>query len=151
MRWRAANLQITVGMEAMFMKIKPANTETEIEVVAIMVRDLGFEEGATREEIFERATTAYGLDLIPAELGPQLRLQYTKQPMNEWLPLAMEPIAQSDGRLLGFALARYEDGPALDRYYVYPGALWFPDFRFVFVRRREVHLAIDLTAPWKPL
>jgi hypothetical protein len=106
------NVHIAVPTADIFKKIKFAKNETEIQLVPIFVRDLGFEQGATREEILVRATKSYGLDLVPAEVGPQLRLQYTNQPMNEWLPLAMEHLARSDGRLLAFAIARYEAGRA---------------------------------------
>jgi hypothetical protein len=118
-------------------KITLAKAETKIELVQVSVRDLGFEQAATRKEIFDRATKAYGLDLVPEEVGPQLRLQYQNQPMNEWLPLAMQPIADSNDRFLAFALVRYEDGPWLETYYVHDGYLWYSGVCFVFTRNKK--------------
>jgi len=39
-----------------------------------------------------------GLELCPAEVGPQLRLQYQDQ-LDEWLVIGMEPILGPDGTL----------------------------------------------------
>ncbi|MFA4890656.1 MAG: hypothetical protein WC587_03475 [Candidatus Paceibacterota bacterium] len=92
---------------------KPAFTaspeETEVELVKMTVAELGFRNGATRKEIYERALELE-LKLCPNEVGPALRLQYTDQPMSEWILVAMEPIADSDGYLDVFASERSSDG-----------------------------------------
>ncbi|NQU84038.1 MAG: hypothetical protein HQ536_05000, partial [Parcubacteria group bacterium] len=58
---------------------KPAFTvvsqPTTIDLVVRSVAELGFPDGATRKEIYERAAKL-GLELCPAEVGPQFRLQY---------------------------------------------------------------------------
>lgn len=82
-------------------KITLADAETEIELVLVSVADLGFTKATRRDAIYDRAKEL-GLDLVPAEAGPQLGLAYSDQPMGEWMLMAMEPIADSVGGLLVF-------------------------------------------------
>jgi hypothetical protein len=117
-------------------KIPLATAETEIELVNVSVSDLGFERGATRAQICARAAE-YGLGLVPAEVGPQLRLQYADQPFGEWLLMAMEPITDSGGRLSVFRVERDEDGQWLYTFYGSPGLEWNPGNRWVFARRKQ--------------
>ncbi len=118
---------------------KPAFTvateETELDLVVVSVAELGFKKGATREQIYARAKEL-GLDLCPAEVGPQLRLQYKDQPNSEWLIIAMEPIADSDGRLKLFFVKRFDSDLWLYSYCVKPGLVWYSVDRFVFSRRK---------------
>ena len=110
-------------------KITLADTETEIELVLVTVADLGFTKATRRDAIYNRAKEL-GLDLVPAEVGPQLRLAYTDQPMGEWLLMAMEPIADSDGDLDVFDVERYGDGQWLFANYGDPDYGWRPDGRY---------------------
>ena len=52
-----------------------SNTRTQVTLVNISVADLGFKGGASYPDIYKRAQEL-GLQLAPAEVGPQLRLQY---------------------------------------------------------------------------
>ena len=62
-------------------------------LVVLAVSELGFdEEGASLADIHARARQL-GFELCPAEVGPQLRLQYLNQPLGEFLHIAMRPIA----------------------------------------------------------
>jgi hypothetical protein len=66
---------------------------TEIDLVAQTGIELGITaENTTLGEIVERAGRV-GLALCPAEVGPQLRLQYRNQRPGEFLRIAMAPIA----------------------------------------------------------
>ena len=66
------------------------------DLVEVSVRDLGF-NGTTRyDKIVERAKEL-GLEVCPAEVGPQLRLQYTDQPFGEYLIVAMNAISGRGG------------------------------------------------------
>ena len=118
---------------------KPAFTassvETEVDLVNVSVAELGFKDGATRKEIYEQAIKL-GLELCPAEVGLQLRLQYKDQPKGEWLLIAMEPITDSDGDLSVFYVER--DGNELWLYGCsgHPDSFWDGHNRFVFVRRK---------------
>jgi hypothetical protein len=118
---------------------KPAFTattsETEVELVVASVAELGFKDGATRKDIYVRAQEL-GLDLCPPEVGPQLRLQYTDQPKGEWLVIAMEPIADSDGFLNLFNVVHVDDVRWLNASYGSPFSFWFGHSRFVFLRRK---------------
>ena len=118
---------------------KPAFTATEsvteVELVVASVAELGFKDGATRKDIYVRAQEL-GLDLCPAEVGPQLRLQYTDQPNREWLIIAMEPITDSDGDLGLFDVEHGGDGCFLDANGGDPDGFWHGGSRFVFLRRK---------------
>ncbi len=112
-----------------------AKKETEVELVVASVAELGFKDGAKYSAICERAKN-FDLNLCPAEVGPQLRLQYTDQPKDEWLHIAMEPITDSDGRLSVFHV-EHDDG----EFWLLgdgglPGGFWDGDCRFVFVRSK---------------
>ncbi|MEK7611820.1 MAG: hypothetical protein AAB407_00520 [Patescibacteria group bacterium] len=118
---------------------KPAFTvaaeEVSLDLVVVSVADLGFKKGATRAQIYERAREL-GLDLCSAEVGPQLRLQYLDQPMNDWVLIGMEPIADSGGSLSVFILRRDGDEVWLDGSSGSADLFWFADYRWVFVRRK---------------
>ena len=114
-------------------KVSPK--ETSIELVNISVAELGFKDGATRKDIYERAISL-GLELCPNEVGPQLRLQYKDQPGGEWLRIAMEPIAGSNGDLYVFDVALIDGGLWVFGYYGNPGSFWYGLNRWVFARRK---------------
>ena len=116
-------------------KFKVAEKETEIDLVLVTVAELGFKNGATREQIYARAKEL-DLDLCPAEAGPQLRLQYKDQPNGEWLVVAMEPITDSVGGLYLFYVERSDSDLWLHSYYVHPDDVWDAGARFVFSRRK---------------
>jgi hypothetical protein len=119
-----------------FKKTAIAETETDIELVLVTVAELGFTKATRRDAIYDRAKEL-GLDLVPAEAGPQLRLAYTDQPLNEWMVMAMEPIANSDGDLGVFDVGHRGSGQWLYADYGDPGSMWRPDDRWVFARRKQ--------------
>ena len=107
----------------------------KIDLAIKSVDELGFKDGATRQRIYGRANEL-GLDLCPAEVGPQLRLQYKDQPEEEHLIVAMNPIADSGGALELFSVKRNDSGLWLDGYFFNPGNIWYAHYRFVFARRK---------------
>jgi len=115
---------------------KPAFTvsqeEQEIKLVKLTVRELGFEEGATTKEIYERAQELV-FKLCPAEVGPQLRLQYLDQPKGEWIRVAMKPITDSGGDLGVFRVAHGDGGRYLACLCGIPDRYWPADGTWVFV------------------
>jgi hypothetical protein len=112
-----------------------APEEAEVDLVVMSVADLGFKDSTRYDQICARAIER-GLELCPAEVGPQLRLQYLDQPRGEWLIVAMEAIRVSDGGLRAFSVEHDEDGRWLGSFYGDPGYCWFPVYRFVFRSRK---------------
>ncbi len=113
-----------------------APEEAEVYLVVVKVEELGFEKGATRQDIYAAAKKR-GLELCPAEVGPQLRLQYPDQPRDEWLIVGMEPTTDSAGHLRLFDVG-YSDGARwLNGDYVNCGLVWRADDRFVFIQPRN--------------
>lgn len=111
--------------------------EEEVDLVVVSNADLGFKDGAKLKDTYARALEL-GLELCLNEVGPQLRLQYTNQPNDEWLLLAMEPIVGSgDDREL-FSVGRDDLGKQyLSGDYGNLDVGWNADTRFVFRRRRK--------------
>jgi hypothetical protein len=95
-----ANMEITTHGNTIFRQITLSATERAIDIALVSQMDLGFPAGvrATNEEIF-KAAQKQGLGLCPAEVGPQLRLQYPEQPEKEYLVVGMEPILEFDPML----------------------------------------------------
>lgn len=139
---------------AMYMLRKPGFTtseaEMELDLVVVTVADLMFGSGMWREftlssgahhrDIIAKALEL-GLELCPAEVGPQLRLQYTDQPKGEQLIIGMESITGSDGYSRVFHVNHDKDGHwsvgrllfgALSR----DDYFWDRHYKFVFVRPR---------------
>src|SRR3989338_9444069 len=107
----------------------------KIDLAIKSVGEIGFKDGATRQKIYGRANEL-GLDLCPAEVGPQLRLQYKDQPEEEQLIVAMNPIAVSGGALELFFVERDDSGLWLGGFCGDPGRILHADYRFVFARRK---------------
>jgi hypothetical protein len=82
-----------------------ASSKTEIDLVAVSAADLGLAvESASLKDIYSRAENL-GLGLAPAEVGPELRLQYFNQPTGEFLNIGMRPITTWNGDLVIFTVA----------------------------------------------
>jgi hypothetical protein len=111
-----------------------SDKETELNLVNVSVAELGFKNGATRKDIYYRAKEL-GLELCPAEVGPQLRLQYKDQPNGEWLLIGMEPISGSDGFLDVFDVGRDGGDLWLDGSGGRADGFWDGCGRWVFVRK----------------
>jgi len=115
--------------------------ETEVDLVKVAVAELGFKEGARRDQLYERAREV-GLELCPPEVGPQLRLQYKNQPKDECVFVGMEPIARETGSMGVFTVKcdalRYL---WLDSYFIasedHYNSPFRPELAWVFVRPRK--------------
>lgn len=116
-------------------KVTVSSIETKVDLVVISVAELGFKDGATRAYIYEKAKRL-GLELCPAEVGPQLRLQYKDQPREEWLLIAMKPIPDFRGDLRVFGVEHGLGGLWLDASFGYSDRFWSGDYRWVFLRRK---------------
>ena len=112
-----------------------SESEKVADLVVVSLAELGFKNRAKREDIYKRAQEL-GLDLCPAEVGPQLRLQYKDQPKGEWLLIAMEPITDSAGDLHVFDVERGGHDLWLRSDYGFPEFFWIGNYRWVFLRRK---------------
>ena len=71
----------------------------QISLVRLKVSDLGFSKlPPTLDQIYQKANDL-GLDLCPPEVGPELRLQYFRQPSGERLYIGMKQIGLPDEEL----------------------------------------------------
>lgn len=118
-----------------------------LDLVRVSAGQLGFKDVATYQEIFKRAHEL-GLKSLPAEAGPQLRLQYPNQQENEWLHVGMQPIIASDGDPTVFDILHFDNHTHSDNGAHNPhghskqlcsssvrsDVLWSPSSRWVFAK-----------------
>jgi hypothetical protein len=112
--------------------------KVDVDLAVLSVFELGLTEGkdASLKDIYARAEFL-GLALCPAEVGPQLRLQYLDQPFKESLHIAMQPIAKYDGQLVGFDVANFGAGLVLIGGDGRADVAVHSSVRFVFVHPRR--------------
>lgn len=124
-------------------RITLAPTRTTLNLVVVSNADLGFPSGAKLEDTCVRAKER-GLDYCPAETGPQLRYQYSDQPMGESLFIVMDPIAMNyprdtENEPRAFIVGCGCKGDSwLGGYLGDPGNFWRAESRFVFVSRGQI-------------
>ena len=111
------------------------NIETAT-LIRLTVADLGFKTNATTDQIYERAQ-ALGLELCPADTGPNYRLQYKNQPLGDWFVVGMKQISDSDGSPCVFNLERRGVGLWLYSAWAMPGFGWDPGSEFAFRLRKS--------------
>jgi hypothetical protein len=125
-----------------------AQPQTALQIV-LTPEDLGFTDRPTIAEMLDPERLAlwsaanleeWEVTLNPAEAGPHLAIEYTGQPQNEFLWVAMERISGSGRRPYVFYLERNdEDVYSLDAHWTYPYALWRLDYLVAFrLSRRAV-------------
>jgi hypothetical protein len=107
--------------------------ETALQII-LTPQDFGFTKMAEVADLLSpdrlRAWSVANLDgweltINPAEAGPHLAIQYTAQPENEFLWMAMERISGYAGRPYLFYIERDDDEVfSLDSHWMYPAAPW---------------------------
>jgi hypothetical protein len=81
-----------------------------VDLVVLSLAELGVEtDGATISEVYRRAMQR-GLELCPAEVGPQLRLDHREQKLGDFLNIAMTPVNTYDGTPTVLTLANGGSG-----------------------------------------
>ncbi len=117
-------------------KIEALKSPEQISLVSFSVEQLGFPNGATLQEIYDKAQSM-GLELCPPQVGPELRLSYTDQPNNEYLVIAMEAITGADGDPILFDVYRSVSEPYLGYYRGGLDGRWLGYNCFVFRSRKS--------------
>jgi len=81
-----------------------SRTKSDLDLVVLTPVDLGLAgESVTVAAVYAQAALL-GFALCPAEVGPQLRLQYLDQPLGEAMDIAMQPMARYTGELTVFTI-----------------------------------------------
>ncbi len=107
----------------------------KLDLVSITAAQLGFQTGTVAlHELYARAEQL-GFELAPAEVGPQLRLQYADQPIGEFLIVGMKPIQTWRGESLVLVVANGGAGLLLLSQGAH--AEIYSKSRILFVRRRH--------------
>ncbi|MEI7513095.1 MAG: hypothetical protein WCJ74_00545 [bacterium] len=84
-------------------------------IVIVSNKSLGFPNGASRQESQDRAKKlGIASKLLPPIIGPELRKQYSNQPLGEYILVDMETIPDRDGDPSVFYVRRDSDGLWLD-------------------------------------
>lgn len=83
-------------IQKMNFNIQQTDVAQELETIFIEVKDMGLPVRPTFEQVYARAEEL-GLELCPAEVGPQLRLQDKYQPETDHYLIAMKQITREDG------------------------------------------------------
>lgn len=131
----------SVGGQAAEILARPAFAvgayKTDVDLVVVTPAQLGFtSDTVTLANLYTRARQL-GFELVAAEVGPQLRIQYLDQPMGEFLIVGMQPIKTWSGEPIILNVANGgagliligQDGRATAEVYV--------TSRLVFARSRQ--------------
>lgn len=134
---KSKNIQINGYAQSMLdsKDFTTAKKPEPTDLVRLKVGDLGFGSNPTTDQIYQKIKEL-GLELCPAEVGPQHRLQYADQPMGEYLYIGMKQIADSDGFPCVFRLSRVGAELWLRSAWAGPADEWRSGYRFVFRLRK---------------
>ncbi|MGF7048255.1 hypothetical protein J2T13_002762 [Paenibacillus sp. DS2015] len=130
-------------------KFTISDTKYSLQTVELTVGNLGFPDGATTIQIFERASNL-GLGLCPLELGPHLRLEYLDQPegysgnrlQRQQAPsgsitIASKSLSEDDAFPKGFYLRRINEVLWLRGYCADHLHVWNHDDHFIFCQTKR--------------
>ncbi|WP_047985575.1 helicase [Ornithinibacillus californiensis] len=129
-------------------KFTTSETKYNLNTVQITVKDLGYPDGATLPQIYERAIEL-GLELCPLELGPFLRLAYLDQPEGDTgnnsknqapsgsITVASEIVSEDDDFPKGFYLRKINGELWLRGYIADHLHIWNPSDQFIFCQTKE--------------
>ena len=132
------NVYLTDWGKDILEKTEFSQEKEKYDLVRFTVEQLGFPNGATTDQIYQKAQEL-GLELCPAEVGPQLRLKYLGE---EWFVIAMKQITDRIGYPDVFILDSNSGELELDGDYARPDSKWHSDNRFVFFFRKSPHQSV---------
>ncbi len=105
----------------------------KIRLIIPTVASLGFKSSATREEIQARAKEfGIGHNLLPARVGPELRLKMKDQKEGEWILIDMGSVSSRGGNPPVFGVNRLDVDLWLATLWYEPGHRWDPGRRWAF-------------------
>lgn len=139
---KMADINISEYAESMLKsrEFVPSKNPEEATLIRLTVADLGFKDNETIGQIYKRAQIL-GLELCPADTGPNYCLKYQKQLLNEWIFVGMKQIPESDDDHQHiFKLGRVDGDLCLRGRWTPPTLAWFPDLEFVFRLRKLKNL-----------
>jgi hypothetical protein len=134
-------MRCSIGGQAAEILARPTFTvrphKTDMDLVALSPAQLGFtSDTVTLATVYARARQL-GFELAPAEVGPQLRIQYFDQPIGEFLIIGMEPIKTWSGEPIILNVANGGAGLILIGQDGRAGAEISVTSRFVFARAHQ--------------
>ena len=109
--------------------------QAELDLYEVAVKELGFENGATRQDIYRRVMEL-GFTVVPAEAGSLLQLALSNHANGEWRLIGMEPLTGRGGGPRVFSVARDGHGSWLHASYGGADDVGDPDDRWVFGRAK---------------
>lgn len=120
--------------------------ETAVQIM-LTPKDFGFTKMAEVADLLnpkrlsawsEAHLEGFEITLNPAEAGPHLAIQYTNQPVDEFLWMAMDRIHGYAGRPYLFYIERDDDEVfSLDSHWMYPAAPWPLHYTVAFRLRQK--------------
>ena len=127
------NIYLTDWSRDILKKTEFSQERQKYELARFTVEQLGFPNGATTQEIYDKAKKL-GIGLCPAEVGPHLRLKY---PGGEWMLIAMKQITDRSGDPDVFDLGSLGVRLELSSSGARPGRRWGGGSEFVFLSASE--------------
>lgn len=149
-RLTRAGVELNAAAQTLFadQRFQPLPEATTLQCIELDVADLGLMSGGTFADI-KAAAAAHGWSDCPLELGPQLRLRLLDQPEGAAgfpetrhcappgsITIASAPLDDEDETPKGFYLRRIDGTLWLRGYRSWPGHVWDPGDRFIFVSLR---------------
>ncbi|KKQ74085.1 MAG: hypothetical protein US94_C0014G0003 [Berkelbacteria bacterium GW2011_GWB1_38_5] len=120
-------------MDRMTLTAKPAT----LKLYRATNAELGLPKGSTVAQSFE-AIARFGGEKLPAEAGPQYRLQNLDQKLGEWELMYMDPIIGRGGYPRVFGVGHYGGGLWLNGHTASPDYFYDAGSVWVFGRKRPV-------------
>lgn len=128
-------VEVSSWAKELLAKTTYSKKKETLNLVITTPAELGFTDYPTTTQLYARAKEK-GYDLCPAEVGPQLA--GTLEEVG-WIFVGMEPVADSVGDPLVFAVRRLDDGEQwLRTGWSHPGGQWGLDIRIVFRLRKPL-------------
>ncbi len=127
------NIYTANSVRSMLERTEFSEKQEEYSLVSFTVKQLGLSTGVIFDDIIKKAEEL-GLELCPAEVGPQLRLQYeNKNNENEkWISIVMSPILDSNNHPRVFGLCWNNLQLAIDGVSVKSSHKWYEGINLVF-------------------